>query len=427
LNPNLRYLGIGAAVRALGFSLFGPFLALYLHNILAVDYIELGVIFFVLGIVPIPFSLGGGLLTDRIGRRRLFLLTLAGESASCALLAYAMWIGSLWLGLSSVLVFSIVSSVGGPALSAYVADFATGSERTKGFTWWRVGVNAGFALGVASGGLLLPVLGFPMTTALSALVLAVGVVLLAIWLEPSPVEKALTLSAAEATQAKAKAATPGPWVPPVPSPHKRPKMRDSLRVMMSDKPFLGICLATALALVTMGQWGTTLSLFANGRMGISYQILGLGLALNGIVVVIGQTATTNSVLGRRLTTIAIGGALLYVVSFLAMGASALYAFYPVAVFFVGVGVLTIGENLSAIMSSTLPSNMAPAGELGSYNGAFGAVATVGGLVSTLVGGIALQYVPNQLEFWGLLCLPVVPAIWLMRRSGRAVSPKVDRA
>jgi MFS family permease len=427
MDPNLRYLGIGAAVRAFGFSLVGPFLALYLRNIWGISYVELGVLFFLLGIVPIPFSIGGGLLTDRVGRRQLFLLTLAGEAIFTGLLAWAMWVSILWLGITAAVFLSIVSAIGGPALSAYVADFAVGSERTRGYTWWRVGVNAGFAAGVASGGFLIPVLGFSLTAGTSAIVLIVGVLVLLFLLEPSPYDRKLTASASVVLGTDAKTTHPGLWFHRGPSPHKGPSLRESLKVMTKDRSFMGFCFATALALVTLGQWGTTLSLFANNKMGISYELLGLGLSLNGIVVVLGQTATTNAVIGRRLTTIAIGGTMLYVVSYLAMGAATLFAFFPVIVFFVAVGVLTIGENLSAITSSTLPSNMAPPLELGSYNGAFGAVATVGGLVAVLAGGIALQEIANPLLFWGVLVLPAIPAAWLLHRVGRGIPPTVDRA
>jgi MFS family permease len=427
MDPNLRYLGIGAAVRAFGFSLLGPFLALYLRNIWGISYVELAVLFFLLGIIPIPFSIGGGLLTDRIGRRRLFLLTLAGEAVFTGLLAWAMWVSVLWLGILAAVFLSIVSSIGGPALSAYVADFAVGSDRTKGYTWWRVGMNAGFAAGVASGGFLIPVLGFPLTAGASAVILVGGVILVLLLLEPSPYDLKLAEGTALAKATEVGLPKPGLWFHRSHSTHKGPSLRKSLGVMMKDRTFMGVCFAMALIIVTVGQWNVTFSLFVNNKMGISYELLGLGLSLNGIVVVVGQTATTNAVLGSRLTTIAIGGTLLYVVAYLAMGAATLFAFFPVVVFFVAVGVLTLGENLSAITSSTLPSNMAPPSELGSYNGAAGASWTVGGLVAVLVGGIALQVIPNPLLFWGVLVLPAFPAMWLLHRTSRAIPKNVDRA
>ena len=42
----------------------------------------------------------------------------------------------------------------GAAFPAYIADWESGSERTRGFTWYHISFNAGFAAGVALGGIL---------------------------------------------------------------------------------------------------------------------------------------------------------------------------------------------------------------------------------------------------------------------------------
>jgi MFS family permease len=266
-----------------------------------------------------------------------------------------------------------------------------------------------------------------MSVAVSSVVLVGGVILVLVLLKPSPYDLKLAEGAPAAVATGAKIVHPGLWFHKEPSAHKGPSLMESLKVMARDRTFMAICFAMALGVVTVGQWNVTFSLFVNNKMGISYELLGLGLSLNGIIVVVGQTATTNSVLGHRLTTIAIGGTVLYVVAYLAMGAATLFAFFPVIVFFVAVGVLTMGENLNAITGSTLPSNMAPPRELGSYNGAFGAIVTVGSLVAILAGGLALQAIANPLIFWVVLVLPALPASWLLYRTSRAIPTTVDRA
>lgn len=437
MERNIRLLGIGTGIRSLGLALFGPFLALFLYNVLHVPFVEIGIILAIGAAIPVGTTILGGLLTDRFGRRRLFLLTLTGEALFTLLLAYGMSQLSLLIGVAAAYGAGVVSSLGGPALSAYVADHAEGSARTKGFTFWRVGTNAGFAAGVSLGGFLLPYLGFVEVTLLSCGILLTGVAFLATMLHPSPYD----LRLAEARARRTDAPPPGGLAEnvagseggsqshpgPPPRSSRRPPMRESLKVVSRDRPFLVFCLAAGLATISLNQWGSGLNLFANTRMGISYTYLGLALALNGVIVVAGQTATTNAVLGRRLTGIGIAGIALYVVSYLAFGVATLLAFFPLGVFFVGTAVLTMGENLVSIPGSTLPSNLAPEGERGFYNGGYSAMTTAGAIGASLLGGAALQYIQNPVLLWIFLSAPCLPAMLLLRASARNMPARADRA
>jgi MFS family permease len=185
--------------------------------------------------------------------------------------------------------------------------------------------------------------------------------------------------------------------------------------------------AFALLWVTSGQWNVTFALFVHNKLGISYSLLGIGLALNGLVVVVGQSFTTERLLGRRHTTIAIVGALLYAAAFLLLGISALWLLFPTGVFFVAVLILTLGENVETIPVSTLPSNLAPPGEVGAYNGAFNTFLSAAVLAAVFFGGAVLAAVPNPLWEWVLLVLPTVPGVLLLRFAARRIPIDVDRA
>jgi MFS family permease len=414
MDRNVRLIGLGAGVRNFGLSLFGPFFALYLHDLLGLPYYQVALVLAVLATIPLFTSIGGGLLTDRLGRRRVFLATLAGEAGLTAALGVAMLEGSLVGSLAAAFSAGTVATLGFPSMSAYVADLAQGSERTKGFTWWRVGTNAGFASGVALGGLLVPFLGFGRTTLLSGGILAIATAFLFVTLAPSPVDR-------ELEQGRA----PDPTRRGAPRP--RTPVRESLRLIAGDPAFLLFACAALVAQITLTQWQNTLSLFAHGPMGISYTEIGLGFSLNGLLVVTTQTATTHAVLGRRLTSLFVVGLVLYAVGFLAFGLSTLEHFWPLEVWFVGVAVLTAGENLVAIPSSTLPSNLAPRGERGAYNGGYSTLSGVGALTGTLAGGIALQTIGDPALLWAVLCLPLLPAVALLRISSRRMAPPQDRA
>ncbi|MCI4331027.1 MAG: MFS transporter [Thermoplasmata archaeon] len=418
MDWNLRVLGVAVGVRTLGNALYFPFLALFLHGVLAVGYLELGVIFFAVGVVQLPFNIAGGLWTDRYGRRRWIILGLVAEALATAGLAYAFDLRSLAGAIVAGTLGGMVISAAGPATSAYVADLAEGSERTRGFTFLRIGFNAGYSAGVTLGGILISLFGFAPAVAVAAVVIAAGAALVALVVDPSPFD--VELHAGRAASRRSPSSGTGERVP-------TPPIAASLRALLRDRVALEVALAFAFAALFVGQWAFTFPLFVRNVLGIPYSLLGVGLAINGLVVVFGQTLTTQSVLGRRHTTIAIAGVALYAVAFIGLGAAGLWSVYPVAAFFAAVVVLTVGENLVTIPQSTLPSNLAPQGEVGLYNGAFATVGGAGFLGSIVLGGWVLSVTANPLLIWVLLALPAIPAVILLRHAAGRMPLEHDRA
>jgi MFS family permease len=416
VNRNLRILGVGVAVRVLGNALYFPFLALFLRNVLHVGYFEIGLIFVGVGGVQLPFNMLGGLLTDRVGRRRLIFLGLVAETLATGGLAYAFSVESLAGAIAAATFGGTVGTLAGPASSAYIADFAAGEERTRGFTFYRIGFNAGYSAGVTLGGVLISVIGFAWAVAVASAIIGGSTLILAFTLDPSPRD-------AELQRSGLRAPPPASGeVPPV-----RRSVRESLRVLSKDSVALELLVAVALTSIVVGQWAVTFPLYVRNVLGISYSLLGIGLALNGLVVVFGQTATTESVLGRRHTTIAIAGVGLYVLAFLGLGAAGLLRFFPLPIFLLSVIVLTVGENLVTIPQATLPSNLASPEEVGSYNGAFAMVGAAGYLLSVFLGGVVLSLSADPLLIWALLVLPALPAVLLFRHAARRLPLNVDRA
>jgi MFS family permease len=414
VERDLRLLSIGFAIRTFGAALYNPFLALFLYAILHVGYLEIGVIFVGLGVIQLPFALVGGLWTDRVGRRRLIILGLATETALTAALAYSFDIKSLILAIAVAAVGGCILSATGAAYSAYIADWSSGSERTRGFTWYRIAFNAGFAAGVAIGGTLVALIGFAGAVGVAATIIGGATVFVLVFLQPSPYDLGLRKNAAR------------------PKEHRsmetgRRSLRESFSLLARDRTALLVAGAFALVYMTASQWNVTFALFVHNKMGISYSILGIGLAVNGLVVVFGQSFTTERVIGLRHTTIGILGTILYVVAFLLLGISALWVLLPIGIFFLAVLILTSGENLGSIPVSTLPSNLAPPGEVGAYNGGFNTVVSVGALAAIFLGGWVLSAIANPLLEWTLLVIPAIPGMILLRYASFRIPVQQDRA
>ncbi len=416
MDRNLRLLGLGVAGRTFGSALYSPFLALFLLNVLHVGYLEIGVIFVGVGLVQLPFNIVGGLLTDRVGRRRLILAGLAAEAAATAGLAYAFSLLSLAGAILAATLGGLVTTMSGPAMAAYVADFAQGAERTRGFTWFRIGFNAGYSAGVTLGGLLIALFSFAAAVGVGAVAIAAMAAILALTLAASPFDRRLGLSDRSA----------GGPVAPAERPPAR-ALRESLGILARDRPALELLVAVGLAALVVGQWGVTFPLFVHNVLGISYSLLGVGLALNGLVVVFGQYSTTERMIGRRHTLIAIFGIAMYALAFVGLGAAGALGLAPLIAFFLAVVVLTIGENLFTIPLATLPSNLAPPGEVGTYNGAFALVGSAGVLFAVFLGGVVLSLTANPLLIWVFLVVPAGPSVLLFWDASRRVPRTVDTA
>jgi DHA1 family multidrug resistance protein-like MFS transporter len=92
-----------------------------------------------------------GRWSDRIGRKPLVLIGIAGYAIAQALFGLA---NSLWLFYGARLIGGILSSAMFPAVTAYVADVTTEDERSRGMAWEGTAVSLGVVFGPALGGLL---------------------------------------------------------------------------------------------------------------------------------------------------------------------------------------------------------------------------------------------------------------------------------
>jgi len=92
-----------------------------------------------------------GRWSDRIGRRPLILIGIAGYVVAQVLFGLAT---SLWLLYAARILGGVLSSATLPVSAAYVADMTTQKERSRGMAWLGTAVSLGVVVGVALGGLL---------------------------------------------------------------------------------------------------------------------------------------------------------------------------------------------------------------------------------------------------------------------------------
>ncbi|MDG6982798.1 MAG: MFS transporter [Nitrososphaerota archaeon] len=408
MDRNVRLLGVAMGLRLFGAAMVYPFLSLFFYHVAGLPYWLIGALILLVSVLPLAVSPFGGLFTDRHGRKRVFIAGLSGETASVFCLALSMRADFV----PGVLLFGALTGVAGsiaqPAIQAYVADMTDVTHRAMAYTWVRIGFNGGYTAGVVVGAVLVAFIGYADTALVTTALLASGVVFMLALLAPSPYDAALKKGEAHIESA----AKPRP-------------MRDSMKALGKDRTFLMLSLASLFAGLVYGHWGTTFVLFSNTVLHVSVAVLGPFLAINGLIVIFGQVPMTKMMTGRKHTFSAMLAAAMMIVAFLALGAISLFAGLALLGVLAFVVLLTVGENLGAIPSMTLPSNVAPQAEIGNYNGVFGLFSGVGNSMAPAFGGIVLGAVANPLLVWAILALPGIPAIILFRRVGTRIPEKAN--
>ena len=139
------------AIDLIGFGVVIPILP-YLAESYGASATVLGVLLTSYAGMQFLFAPLWGRLSDRVGRRPVMLITIAGTSL--ALLALGLAPSLSWLFVARLLggLFSANISVA----TAYVADLTEGAERTRWMGLIGAAFAIGFILGPAIGGLLAP-------------------------------------------------------------------------------------------------------------------------------------------------------------------------------------------------------------------------------------------------------------------------------
>ncbi len=374
----------------IGWSVASPFLALYLHNTRGLSMSAVGAIFLGGGLCTGTANLIGGMLSDRLGRKRLILLVSVVSTFTSA--AMALLIGSsgpVWTII--VIYFASRSANGtiGPTISAVVADLSRHDRLAESYALVRVGSNVGFAIGPAMGGFLIGHISYG-------------------WLFSIPA--ALTLAVAILVRLFLRESSSGSTA--------RVDLRSTLAVAR-DSQFMIFAIVSILLVLSIGHLGSTLSVFTVDRLGFSTAEYGLLLTTNGLFVVLFQYPVTRIVSRLSRASGLIIGSLLYVVGYGSMGWFRSFDQAILAVIFI-----TAGEVTLAPISSAVVAESAPADKRGRYLGFFTLSQTMGQSMAPLFGGILLDRFSTEPRLlWGTIASVGILAALGFRAWGSYVERK----
>jgi DHA1 family tetracycline resistance protein-like MFS transporter len=133
----------------LGFGIVIPFLPMFAST-LGVGAVGVGVVLAVYSLMQLLFAPILGAISDRIGRRPVIMIGLAGSALGYLIYGFAT---SFWILLLSRAIHGSCAATISTA-QAYIADTTDGSERARGMGLIGAAFGLGFVLGPAMGGLL---------------------------------------------------------------------------------------------------------------------------------------------------------------------------------------------------------------------------------------------------------------------------------
>lgn len=345
-----------------------------------------------------------GALSDRYGRRRLLLLSLAGSMISLALTGLA---GSLAL----LLLARVVAGGFGGAIAigqAYVVDLTAAKDRTRALGLVGASIGLGFVFGPAIGaGLAALGVGFAGVCFAAAAVAAVNLALGA---------HLLPRTAGSPVSGSPVSGSPvaGTGTPVGRAPLARlGTLRAALR-RRSLRPILLAMFAVTFAFASME---TTFALLGARRFGLTPAGLGVVFAYLGIVMV----AVQGGLVGRL--TDRYGDRAIAVAGAAALGAGLLVLpFAPAWIAYPALALVAVGQGL---LSTTTAALIARTGgqELGGAFGVGQSASSAARAIGPLIAGVAFDLgTPLPYLLGGVLCLA---ALALLRTTSAhpAVQPR----
>lgn len=374
----VRLLIAGTFVNRLG-SFILPFLTLVLHREFHLSEWQSGLLVGAYGAGSVVSMLAGGLLTDRLGRRRTLLLSLFGSGVLAVTMGFASSVAAF---VPLLVAFSFVADLYRPASSAIIADLVPSQDRAVGYAALRLAVNLGFGFGVALGGLLADMNWRLLFWGDGATTLVFGLIVLAV--------------VGETRQSPAPAVGPEPAASP---------WRDAVFVKLIVSTFV-FCLAFFMDFIV-------LPLTITQSAGYPARVYGLLVGLNGFLIAIFELTLVDW-LGRfrRLRVAALG----VLLTAIAMGMTGLVMHW--AWFLLCVLLWTAGEILTIPQQSAFLADWSPPEQRGRYLGIAQASWGLGATIAPIVFLPLHEQLPEW-AFWALLGVVVLPAAPLMLQLDRA--------
>jgi len=349
-----------------GFMLY-PFFALYLTQKFDINMATVGILFAIFSVTGFVGSALGGALTDRMGRKGVIIASLVLSSVSALGMGFAPTLAVfVWV----TVIVGTMSSIGGPARQAIVADLLPEEKRAQGYGISRVVFNMAVIIAPPIAGLLI---------ANSYLTLFI-------------VDAAISLVAAAVVLFALPETKPAAHPDAVPETMKQ--SFSGYKQVFKNTPFILFIGVTILMTLVYMNMNSTLGVFLRDYRGIPEIGFGTLLSINALIVVALQFWVTRRLERFKPLAMMAVGTFLYAVGF------GLYGFVSgMALFIVAMIIITVGEMVVAPFQEALVASFAPEEMRGRYMAVSGMTWGIAFMIGPYFAGLLLDSgSPNMLWY-----------------------------
>lgn len=395
-----RFLLSTVAVQHLGRGMTLPFTVIYLNEVRHLSLETAGTVMAVLALAAAVLAGPMGSLTDLVGARWMLILAGVSQSIGAVVMAFATsaipaFVAAVLMGLSA--------GIGWAAGNTFISALVRGPLRQRYF-----GVNfALLNLGIGAGGLVAGMfveVTRPVTFEVVFLVDAVLILIPAVWLL-GPLRHVTARS-----ERPAEDTSPASY-------------GTVLRL-----PGMGWVLLIGLvtSFVGYGQLEAGIPAFARSVSEVSTEAVGVAFAANTAVIVALQFWVLQRIEGHRRTRVGLIMLGVWVVAWLALGASGLLpGTIAAAVLVVAfLALFGLGETLLQPTLPAITNDLAPDHLRGRVNAIQSAAFMSGGVVGPVVAGVLLGR-GFDVAFIGVVLGGLALVAWLLLRLERIISPEVN--
>lgn len=382
----------------LGFGIVIPLLAFFARQYGATGK-TVGIVVGVYSLMQFLFSPMWGRLSDRIGRRPVLLISLAGSVLGYTLFAFSQSLVALFVAR---MIAGIAAANIGTA-QAYIADSTTPENRAKGMGLIGAAFGLGFILGPPVGGVLSHVgtmrhLPGNLLPGLAAAALSLSAFLLAL----TSLEESRTFVIAIRRR-----------IPPQFDPQV-------WRAIASAPGLRTVFLTFFLIILAFSGMETTVTLYGRDRFNFTARDLGYFFGFMGVIVAAiqgGGIGALSKRFGERRLVLA-GAASLALGFALVPAVDNPRLLYFVAIF------IALGQGVSYPSLSSLTTRTSSGGDHGSMLGIQASIGSLARIIGPLLAGVVYDTFGNRGPFFGSAILSVlafVVAMGLVRRTREGMS------
>lgn len=371
----------------MGASLIWPFIAIYIHEQTGASLTTIAVLTSLQAVTSIVGTSLVSLWMDRSGRKIPMLIGLIGTTILLLTMSQA---DQIWQWAILIIFYGTLMPIFMIGTNASIADLIEQEGRTGAYALARTLANIAIAIGPMIGGFLIVqshMFSYYATAAINAVM---AVIVLLFWTETLPSRKRKNDEA---------------QVEYVPE-----SVTGEFGAMLTDRPFMVFCGLFILLEVGAAMVFNMLAVFVKETYGILENQYAYILGLNAVMVVLFQYAVTRLTRRYKPYTLIAAGSVFYTVGLVGFGLSR-----TLPHFLLSMGILTIGELLTAPTATALVARLAPAEMRARYMGVFALLYPIGAGIGPLLGGLlSEQYGPSAMWFGGAFAAAcAVIGFWAM--------------